>query len=117
MASMTNEETASPDKAVHVEVEDRDGVVHPIDVPGDLGLNMMEVCKAAGLPVEGICGGIALCGSCHVYVLGDRDTGERTEDEEHMLDQLPDSTERSRLSCQLRADDGIDGLRIRLAPL
>jgi len=114
---MTKEETASPDTAVHVEVEDRDGVVHPIDIPGDLGLSMMEVCKAAGLPVEGICGGIALCGSCHVYVLGDRDIGDRTEDEEHMLDQLPNTTDRSRLSCQLRVGKGIDGLRIRLAPL
>jgi len=105
------------EQLVHLEVEDRDGVVHPIDVPGNMGLNVMEVCKAEGLPVEGICGGMALCGSCHVYVLSDHDTGTRSDDEEAMLDQLHHTDARSRLCCQLRVTPGLDGLRIMLAPL
>ena len=102
---------------VHLDIEDRDGAIHPIDVPGDMGLNVMEVCKANGLPVEGICGGMALCGSCHVYVLSEHDTGIRSDDEEDMLDQLHHTSDRSRLSCQLKVTPALHGLRVKLAPL
>jgi len=53
---------------IKVTVIDREGKSHELDAPTDMGMNMMELCKAAELPVEGTCGGMAMCASCHMYV-------------------------------------------------
>ena len=38
-----------------------EGVVHELDAPTDMNMNVMELCKAYELPVEGTCGGMAMC--------------------------------------------------------
>ena len=101
---------------VRLDVLDRDDTVHPIEVPSDIGLNVMEVCKASELPIEGTCGGMDLCGSCHVYVLSDHELNERSDEGEEMLDKLFSTEDNSRLCCQIRVDERIDGLKIKLAP-
>lgn len=101
---------------IHIEVLDRDDQVHILEIPPDIGLNLMEACKASGLPIEGICGGMALCGSCHVFILSDHHLGTRSDEEEEMLDKLHVIEENSRLCCQIRVDERIKGLRIKLAP-
>jgi len=55
--------------------------------PTDMAMNLMEVCRSYELPVEGTCGGMALCASCHCYVLSDHELKEASDDEEDMLDQ------------------------------
>ena len=40
---------------VKITVIDREGVAHPLDAPTDMAMNIMEVCKAFELPVDGIC--------------------------------------------------------------
>jgi len=77
----------------------------------------MEVCKSYELPVEGICGGMALCASCHVYVESDHELPEASTDEEDMLDQAFFVKNNSRLGCQIKMRDEIDGLVVRLAPV
>jgi 2Fe-2S ferredoxin len=37
----------------------------------DMAMNIMELCKAYELPVEGTCGGMAMCASCQCYVLNE----------------------------------------------
>lgn len=101
---------------VRIEVLDRDDQPHILDIPTDLGLNVMEACKAIELPILGTCGGIALCGSCHVYVLSNHDIYDRSPEEEQMLDTLFSTADNSRLCCQIRVDHRIDGLKIKLAP-
>jgi len=76
----------------------------------------MEICKAMDLPVEGTCGGMALCASCHCYVETDHELTEMSEDEEDMLDQAFFVEDNSRLGCQLHLTEALDGLVIRLAP-
>ncbi|MBK9151803.1 MAG: 2Fe-2S iron-sulfur cluster binding domain-containing protein [Saprospiraceae bacterium] len=102
---------------IQVEVTDREGVMHQLEVPVDMGLNMMEVCKSYGLPVEGTCGGMALCASCHMYVLSDHNLPEPSEDEENMLDQAFFVKANSRLGCQIRIKPDLDGLSVQLAPV
>jgi ferredoxin-2, mitochondrial len=102
---------------IYLEVEDREGVQHHIEVPSDIGLNMMEVCKSYGLPVEGICGGMALCASCHMYVLSEHTLTEPSEDEENMLDQAFFVKSNSRLGCQIKLSPELNGLKVRLAPV
>lgn len=101
---------------VHITIIDRQGEEHPLEAPTDMNMNIMELCKAAELPVKGTCGGMALCSTCHVYILSDHELPEASEDEEDMLDQAFFVEDNSRLGCQLQITDHMEGLRLKLAP-
>ena len=105
------------DKNIKIKVTDREGVLHDLEAPTDMNLSVMEVLKAHELPVEGTCGGMALCASCHCYVSSDHELREASDDEEDMLDQAFFVEDNSRLSCQIKVSDAIDGLEIKLAPV
>ena len=47
------------DKDIKITITDRQGNDHEIYAPTDMSMNLMEVCKANELSVEGMCGGIA----------------------------------------------------------
>lgn len=102
---------------IKVTVFDRDNRRHDLDAPTDMGMNIMELCKAYELPVEGTCGGMALCASCHVYVLSNHILSQPSDDELAMLDQAFFVKENSRLGCQLKIREELDGLELRLAPV
>jgi ferredoxin-2, mitochondrial len=102
---------------IKVTVIDREGVQHELDAPTDMNMNMMEVCKAYDLPVDGTCGGMALCASCHMYILSDHELHEASEDEENMLDQAFFVESNSRLGCQIKLHEALDGLIVQLAPV
>ena len=102
---------------INVTVIDREGVEHKLEAPTDMNMNMMEVCKAYELPVEGTCGGMALCASCHCYVMTDHELPEASDDEEDMLDQAFFVEDNSRLGCQIKIKEEIDGLVVKLAPV
>jgi 2Fe-2S ferredoxin len=105
------------DNIIQVTVIDREGQSHEFKAPTDMAMNMMEVCKSYELPVEGICGGMALCASCHMYVLSDHELTDASEDEEDMLDQAFFVKPNSRLGCQIKITEAIDGLKVQLAPV
>ena len=102
---------------VTLTIIDREGAEHAVEAPTDMALNVMEVSRASGLPVEGTCGGMALCASCHVYVESAHDLPAPSGDEEDMLDQAFYVEENSRLGCQLKVSEAVDGLVVRLAPV
>jgi 2Fe-2S ferredoxin len=101
---------------IKIKVTDRQGEVHELDAPTDMNMNLMEVCKAYELPVKGTCGGMALCSTCHVYVNSEHELPEMREDEEDMLDQAFFVEDNSRLGCQLRITEELNGLEVTLAP-
>ncbi len=105
------------ENVIKVTIIDREDQAHEIEAPTDMSLNMMEIAKAEDLPVEGTCGGMALCASCHCYVQSDHDLPEASDDEEDMLDQAFFVEDNSRLSCQLKLTNDLDGLVIKLAPV
>jgi ferredoxin, 2Fe-2S len=92
------------------------GTPHEVEVPN--GLTVMEGARDNGIPgIEADCGGACACSTCHVYVdpaWVDR-LPPREAMEEDMLDFAwePDP-ERSRLTCQIRVTDEIDGLVVRM---
>jgi ferredoxin len=98
-----------------INVTDREGVLHVLQAPTDMNLNVMEVCKMYELPVEGTCGGMALCASCHCYVESEHELSNMSDDEMAMLDAAFFVTSSSRLGCQLKITSQLDGLQIRLA--
>lgn len=102
--------------AVNITVIDREGVEHVLEAPTDISMNLMELCKAYELPVKGTCGGMALCSTCHVYVLSDTELPDMQPAEEEMLDQAFFVENNSRLGCQIKLADSLEGLVVKLAP-
>ncbi len=101
---------------ITITVIDRDEIAHELQAPTDMNLNLMELCKSYELPVKGTCGGMALCASCHIYVLSDHALTEPSDDEHAMLDSAFFVKENSRLGCQIKLSDALDGLSVQLAP-
>ncbi len=101
---------------VTIKIKDREGVVHEVQAPTDMAMNLMEVCKAYELPVEGTCGGMAMCASCQCYVLSDHDLPEMSQDEDLMLAEAFYVEDNSRLGCQIPITQELDGLEVELAP-
>ncbi|MGY5354791.1 2Fe-2S iron-sulfur cluster-binding protein [Wenyingzhuangia sp. IMCC45467] len=101
---------------ITIKIKDREGVVHELQAPTDMAMNIMELCKAYELPVEGTCGGMAMCASCQCYILSDHELPEMQDAEEDMLDQAFYVEDNSRLGCQLPITEDLDGLEIELAP-
>lgn len=101
---------------IKLTILDRKGTAHEVDAPTDMNMNIMELCKAYELPVKGTCGGMAMCSTCHCYILSEHDLPEMQDAEEDMLDQAFFVEDNSRLGCQLMLNDSMDGLKIQLAP-
>ena len=80
------------------------------------GETVMQIARAAGLPVAGECNGSLACATCHVIV--DPEWTERLaspeEDEEATLDTLFNLAATSRLGCQIKLTSALDGLSMRL---
>lgn len=97
-------------------IEDRDGARQTLELPEGINLSLMEVMKASDYNVLATCGGMALCATCHVQVLEGLDKLPTARDAElDMLDTLPNAGFDSRLACQLRLDESLEGgiFRIR----
>ena len=103
------------ENTIKVIVIDREDKRHELDAPTDMNMNMMELCKSYELPVEGTCGGMAMCASCHMYVLSSHDIQDRSDEEEDMLDEAFFVEDNSRLGCQIKLEDALDGLEVKLA--
>ena len=103
-------------KDITITVIDREGKNHELITPTDMNMNLMEVCKSYELPVEGTCGGMAMCASCQVYVHSEQHFGERKDDEEAMLSEAFYVNDNSRLGCQINMTEDLDGLTVELAP-
>lgn len=102
---------------IKIIVLDRDGERYELEGPTDMNMNIMELCKSYELPVEGTCGGMSMCASCHIYVKSDHNLTERSDDEEDMLDEAFNVEDNSRLGCQIQLRKEIDGLKVELAPV
>jgi len=105
------------DDIIKITVIDREDRPHELEAPTDMAMSLMEVCRSYELPVEGTCGGMALCASCHCYVLSDHELLKASDDEEDMLDQAFFVEDNSRLGCQIRMSNNLDGLKVKLAPV
>lgn len=99
-----------------IKVKDREGVVHELQAPTDMAMNIMELCKAYELPVDGTCGGMAMCASCQCYVLSNHPLPEKGDAEDAMLADAFFVKSNSRLGCQIPIMEDMAGLEIELAP-
>jgi 2Fe-2S ferredoxin len=92
-----------------------DGKEHAVEVKS--GLSVMEGAIKNNIPgIDADCGGACACATCHVYVdeaWADK-TGSASAMEESMLDFAESVQPNSRLSCQIKVTDALDGLVVRM---
>lgn len=90
---------------------DHSGETRTVDA--DVGSTVMEAAIRNAIPgIEAECGGACACATCHVYVdeAWQERVGAPTPMEEDMLDFGYDIKPNSRLSCQIKVTDALDGL-------
>jgi len=94
---------------------EHDGTGHTIEVK--TGQSVMEGAVKHNIPgIDADCGGACACATCHVYVDPawlDK-TGTPSAMEESMLDFAEGVEPNSRLSCQIKVTDALDGLVVRM---
>ena len=91
------------------------GTEHVVDVP--LGSSVMQGAINNLVPgIEGDCGGLCACATCHVYVPAEWATrcGEPEELEVNILDFAFDVRPESRLACQIKVGPQLDGLVVQM---
>ena len=91
-----------------------DDTVHTVEA--EPGSTLMEAALQGGVTsVVAECGGACSCATCHVYIDDawvDR-VGPKTDEEDDQLDTTFDVRPNSRLSCQIKITEALDGLVLR----
>ena len=93
---------------------DSDGESRTVDA--EIGATVMETAIRNDIPgILASCGGACACATCHVYVDDAwwEMLSQRSDDEEDMLDTAHDVRPTSRLSCQIKVVEELDGLRVQ----
>ena len=89
-----------------------DGSEHQVEA--EIGDNLMQVAVNNSVPgIDGDCGGQCACATCHIYV-PDELAAQISEEERDMLSIADNTTDNSRLGCQIEVAEALDGLRVSL---
>jgi ferredoxin, 2Fe-2S len=102
---------------VKLHMTDRNG--ERVEVDASPGLSVMENIRDLPASVEAICGGMCSCATCHILVEPDSagQVSPRSWEELQMLQGDPNfDSHRSRLSCQIRVTDQMDGFSFTVVP-
>ena len=81
--------------------------------------SVMEAIRDSGInEIAAICGGCCSCATCHVHVdpAYVAKLPARSADEYSLLSELEHFQDNSRLSCQIRVADAVEGLKVTIAP-
>ena len=91
------------------------GTHHSIEIPN--GNSLMQGAIDNVVPgIEGDCGGLCACATCHVYIKADWQAHcqEAEELEKNILDFAFEVNEDSRLACQIEVSNDLDGMQVHL---
>lgn len=115
VASAKARRNGERDRVTKIIYIEHDGTEHIADVAN--GSSVMEGALANG--IDGItadCGGCCACATCHVYI--EKEWWDRVEApqefETSMLESAVEPRESSRLSCQIKISDALEGLKVHL---
>ena len=90
-----------------------------VALKGKIGHTLMENLRDNDLDVEAACGGSCSCATCHVFISDawlDK-VPARTPDEEELVEQTTFyKGKNSRLSCQIKFTEALDGIDLTVAP-
>lgn len=94
---------------------DQAGTQHVLE--GQIGQSIMELAVSNNVPgIQAECGGACACGTCHIYfdpAFAEK-VNERDDMEEAMLEYAFEVEDSSRLSCQIKISDALDGIVLRV---
>ena len=100
-------------KIVFIQADGREQSVQAV-----IGASVMQTAMGAGVPgIVAECGGSAMCATCHVYVDPswlDQLQAPLANELEMLECTAADRLDNSRLSCQIKASEALDGLVIRV---
>lgn len=100
---------------ITINIQNANNSITSLKAPTDMGLSLMEFLKGNEYEILATCGGMALCATCHVEVVkGYGNLREICTEEYAMLDTLPNITDTSRLSCQIKLSPEIDGITVKI---
>lgn len=88
-----------------------------IELEGQSG-SLMQLAVQNNVPgIDGDCGGVCSCATCHVHVdpAFFEKTGGTSDIEQDMLEFEDNSNEYSRLSCQIQITEALDGIVLKVA--
>ena len=91
------------------------GTEHTVDAAD--GESIMVAATGNLVPgIDADCGGECSCATCHVLISAEwqKKLAPCSDQEESMLDLNPDRTSESRLSCQIKMRDELDGIVVNL---
>lgn len=94
---------------------EHDGTEHVVEF--EAGTTLKDIAVNNAVPgIDADCGGECACGTCHVIVAEEwfDKTGVPGPDEEQMLSMTPERAATSRLGCQVRTTEAMDGITVRL---
>jgi ferredoxin, 2Fe-2S len=90
-----------------------DGTTHQVEAAS--GLSVMEVAINNGVTgITAECGGACACATCHIYVEAGANLPEADGMESDMLEFAWEPKDTSRLSCQIKVTDDIDGMTFNI---
>ena len=99
---------------IQLTVTDTDQTTKNISVAANPKSSLMEVLNELDFDVPGACGGIASCATCHIKVLNGNVPNAIDTDEQWMLDDMPNTDDKSRLACQIPLVEQLSGLEIQV---
>lgn len=88
-----------------------------IKVTADSGSVMTAAVENNVSGIDGDCGGVCSCATCHVHLEPEdlEKIGAASEIEKDMLELDDNANEYSRLGCQIPISDALDGLVLKVA--
>ena len=94
----------------------RDGSEQTVEA--DESVSLMEALRDNGIDeLLALCGGCCSCATCHVHLSDDvtASLGDKSEDEDDLLDSSEHKTEQSSLSCQVNMSELPAGCKVVIA--
>ena len=86
------------------------------EIDAEQGKSLLVAAQHNDIDIEGACEGAMACSTCHLIVSEDwfEKLPDASEEEEDMLDLAYGLTRTSRLGCQIKVTEDLDGLVIRV---
>ena len=100
--------------SVRVEFLEADGSRTPC--VGKVGQSILDLAHLNGVELEGACEASLACSTCHVILPREYYTklAEASDEENDMLDMAFGLTDTSRLGCQVKLSEELEGMTIQL---
>jgi 2Fe-2S ferredoxin len=98
-------------------ITDRSGLETTIEIRP--GTSLMQAATDVGVEdLLALCGGMCSCATCHVYIDSDHldQLSPMSQDEHDLLEVSMHRQTNSRLACQVRMVETLDGLKATVAP-